>query len=155
MVESAPMSRAAKKFDMEQWFRVFADNTRLRLINLLGDDEVCVCFLTEILKSPQSTISRHLSYLKKSGLVDSRRDGKWMHYRIVSPSNPDAAMVLENVKQWLAKDREMQEDRKRLMKFCCASELPEHLKDVPKPASKIQPAKRSANAKLQYSMSRN
>jgi ArsR family transcriptional regulator, arsenate/arsenite/antimonite-responsive transcriptional repressor len=139
------MSRAAKKIDMEQWFRVFADKTRLRLINLLGDDEVCVCFLTEILKSPQSTISRHLSYLKRAGLVDSRRDGKWMHYRIVPPSNSDAAIVLENVKRWLANDKEMQEDRKRLVKFCCSSELPENLKDVPKPLTNIQPARQRAN----------
>jgi ArsR family transcriptional regulator, arsenate/arsenite/antimonite-responsive transcriptional repressor len=127
------MSRAAKKVDMEQWFRVFADQTRLRLINLLGDDEVCVCFLTEILKSPQSTISRHLSYLKRAGLVDSRRDGKWMHYRLVSPLDSDAATILENVKKWLAKDRDMQADRKRLVKFCCAPELPDHLKGVPMP----------------------
>ena len=129
------MRRAAKKIDKEQLFRAFADKTRLRLINLLGDDEVCVCFLTEILKAPQSTISRHLSYLRKSGIVSTRREGKWMHYRLIPPTDPNAAVIFEEVKNWLANDKEMQGDRKRLVKFCCATELPTHLKDVPKPSA--------------------
>lgn len=145
MIESATMKRAAKKIDMEQLFRAFADKTRLRLINLLGDDEVCVCFLTEILKAPQSTISRHLSYLRKSGIVATRREGKWMHYRMITPADPDAAKILQNVKTWLANDRKMQEDRKRLVKFCCAPELPMHLKDAPKPISHLQSLMQIAN----------
>lgn len=132
------MKKAAKKVDMERLFRAFADKTRLRLINLIGDDEVCVCFLTEILKSPQSTISRHLSYLKRSGIVDSRREGKWMHYRLVLPADPDAAIILQNVKTWLMDDKEMQEDRKRLVKVCCAPQLPIHLQGAPKPISNLQ-----------------
>lgn len=139
MIESVVMKSVAKNVDMEQLFRALADKTRLRLINLLGDEEVCVCFLTEILKSPQSTISRHLSYLRRSGIVASRRDGKWMHYRLVLPSDPDAASVLQGVKTWLAHDRRMQEDRKRLMQVCCATKLPVHLKDAPKPISNLLP----------------
>jgi ArsR family transcriptional regulator, arsenate/arsenite/antimonite-responsive transcriptional repressor len=138
MVESAGMKNAGTKVDMEQLFRAFADKTRLRLINLLGEDEVCVCFLTEILKAPQSTISRHLSYLKRSGIVESRREGKWMHYRLVSPADPDAAAIFQNLKTWLANDQEMREDRKRLVKVCCAPQLPVHLKDAPKPKSNLQ-----------------
>jgi ArsR family transcriptional regulator len=139
------MRKAAKKVDMERLFRAFADKTRLRLINLIGDDEVCVCFLTEILKAPQSTISRHLSYLKRSGIVDSRREGKWMHYRLVSPIDSDAATILEDIKKWLAKDQEMQADRKRLVKVCCAPELPSHLKGVPLPIGVAQMLECTAN----------
>ncbi len=133
MLEYGAMGRASNAVSIEQLFRVFADRTRLRLINLLGDEEVCVCFLTEILKSPQPTISRHLSYLKRAGLVASRRDGKWMHYRLIPPTDAHAATVFQQVKNWLFNDKGMQEDRQRLMKFCCATELPTQLQGAPKP----------------------
>src|ERR1044072_6797076 len=127
------MGRASNKIDIERLFRVLADRTRLRLINLLGDEEVCVCFLTEILKSPQPTISRHLSYLKRAGLVAARREGKWMHYRLIPPTDVNAATIFQNERHCLANDKAMQEDRKRLVKFCCATELPTHLQGAPKP----------------------
>src|ERR1041384_3807791 len=88
------MMRKSKTFDKELFFRAFADRTRLRLLNLLGKDEVCVCFFVEILKTNQPKISRHLAYLRRAGVVGARRDGQWMHYRIVEPADPDAALVL-------------------------------------------------------------
>src|SRR5689334_14213572 len=112
MVRFCPMVNNTKKVDAEQLFRAFADKTRLRLINLLGEDEVCVCYLTEILRAPQPTISRHLSYLRRSGIVAARREGKWMHYRLVMPQDPNVATILEDVKHWLANDKEMQADRR-------------------------------------------
>lgn len=66
----------------DQVFKAFSDPTRLRLLNLLRGGEVCVCDLTEVLHSPQPKISRHLAYLKKAGLVVSRKDGLWMYYRL-------------------------------------------------------------------------
>ena len=129
------MSKAAQTFDKELFFSALADRTRLRLLNLIGDDEVCVCFFVEILKMNQPKISRHLAYLRKAGIVAARRQGTWMHYRIVEPRDPDAAQVLKNVREWLSKDGEMQRDRKRLVKVCCAPELPGQLQGAPRPAS--------------------
>ena len=63
-------------------FKAFADPVRLRLLNLLADGEVCVCHLHEALELPQSTVSRHLAYLRKRGLVVDRREGLWVHYRL-------------------------------------------------------------------------
>ena len=62
-------------------FQALGDNTRLRLLNLMGDQEICVCYFVEILEQPQPKISRHLAYLRRAGIVAARRDGKWMHYR--------------------------------------------------------------------------
>ncbi|MFT4571193.1 MAG: ArsR family transcriptional regulator [Hyphomicrobiaceae bacterium] len=65
-------------------FRALADRTRLRLLNLLGDREICVCDLCEVLGESQPKISRHLAYLRRVGLVAVRQRGKWKHYRIAS-----------------------------------------------------------------------
>jgi ArsR family transcriptional regulator, arsenate/arsenite/antimonite-responsive transcriptional repressor len=122
-----------KGIEMETFFRALADRTRLRLLNLLGDDEVCVCFLVEILKTSQPNVSRHLAYLRRAGIVGARRDGKWIHYRIVIPEDQHAARALEDVRSWLARDQEMQRDRKRLARACCGSTLPVQLQAAPKP----------------------
>jgi ArsR family transcriptional regulator len=129
------MSRTGKAFDKELFFSALADRTRLRLLNLIGKDEVCVCFFVEILDELQPKISRHLAYLRKAGLVSARRDGKWMHYRVVEPSDSQAARVLDDVMTWLSEDREMQRDRERLVKVCCAPQPPVQIQGAPKPAS--------------------
>ena len=59
-------------------FKAFADPVRLRLLNLLAEGEVCVCHLHEALGLPQSTVSRHLAYLRKRGLVVGRKEGLWV-----------------------------------------------------------------------------
>lgn len=98
----------------------------------MGSDEVCVCFFVEVLKTPQPKISRHLAYLRKAGIVGARREGKWMHYRIVQPRDARAAEMLKTVRDWLANDREMQRDRSRLQRMCCVR-VPAHLAMAPKP----------------------
>ena len=118
---------------MERLFKALADKTRLRLLNLMGSDEVCVCYFVEVLQTPQPKISRHLAYLRRAGIVDARREGKWMHYRIVQPKDPSAANVLKNIQNWLTNDREMQRDRSRLVHMCCFK-VPKHLTTAPKPA---------------------
>jgi ArsR family transcriptional regulator len=125
----------AKKFDMELFFRALADRTRLRLINLMGPDEVCVCFFVEILGAAQPKVSRHLAYLRRAGIVAARREGTWMHYRVVEPPHEDAARVLGDVREWLARDPEMVKDRKKLVKVCCSPEPPGQLVGAPLPAS--------------------
>ena len=64
-------------------FKALSDETRLRILGLLLDGELCVCDLMAVLQLPQSTVSRHLSYLKNTGWVDDRRCGVWMYYSIV------------------------------------------------------------------------
>ena len=129
------MTRKPKTFDKELFFRALADRTRLRLLNLMGGDEVCVCFFVEILKTNQPKISRHLAYLRRAGIVDARREGQWMHYRIVEPDDPGAAQVLKDMMSWLANDQEMQRDRQRLERICCAPQLPVSIQGAPRPAS--------------------
>jgi ArsR family transcriptional regulator len=122
-------------FDKELFFRALADRTRLRLLNLMGADEVCVCFFVEILKTNQPKISRHLAYLRRAGIVGVRRDGQWMHYRIAEPADPEVARLLKDVISWLAADPEMQRDRERLEKVCCAPRLPVSIQSAPLPSS--------------------
>jgi ArsR family transcriptional regulator, arsenate/arsenite/antimonite-responsive transcriptional repressor len=128
------MSKKAE-FDKELFFRALADRTRLRLLNLMRNDEVCVCFFVEILKTNQPKISRHLAYLRRAGIVGARREGQWMHYRVAEPTDPDAARLLKDVMTWLANDQEMQRDRERLVKICCAPQLPVSIQSAPRPAS--------------------
>jgi len=131
------MSRKSKEFDKELFFRALADRTRLQLLNLLRTDEVCVCFFVETLKTNQPKISRHLAYLRRAGIVGARRQGQWMHYRVVEPADADAARVLKEVMSWLANDQDMQRDRERLIKVCCAPQLPISIKGAPRPLSLV------------------
>jgi ArsR family transcriptional regulator len=121
------------KISSEQFFIAFSDQTRLRLLNLMGEDEVCVCFFVEILDELQPKISRHLAYLRRAGIVGARREGKWIHYRIVQPADPHVARILKDVLAWLKEDKEMQRDRARMMKICCAPTLPLQLLGAPWP----------------------
>src|SRR5512132_510563 len=118
------MSKSARTIDKDIFFSALADRTRLRLLHLMGEDEVCVCFFVEILKTNQPKISRHLAYLRRAGIVGARREGQWIHYRVVEPADADAARILKEVMSWLANDPEMQRDRDRLVKVCCAPQLP-------------------------------
>ena len=110
------MAAKAKAFNIERFFQALGDSTRLRLLNLMGDQEICVCYFVEILDQPQPKISRHLAYLRSSGIVAARREGKWMHYRIVMPPNIGAAQVLQQ-------------------KACCSPEKFVALQGAPLPTS--------------------
>lgn len=118
---------------MERFFQALGDNTRLRLLNLMGDQEICVCYFVEILEQGQPKISRHLAYLRHAGIVEARRDGKWMHYRIVMPPNIGASQVLRQTLSWLKEERSMQVDRARFSKVCCATEKFSSLQGAPLP----------------------
>lgn len=116
--------REAKTFDLEVFFAALADRTRLRLLNLMRDGEVCVCFFAETLETNNPKISRHLSYLRKAKLVTSRRDGKWMHYRIDEPKNDKAKEIFAKIMEMFKEDKEMQSDRARLSDVCCTPASP-------------------------------
>jgi ArsR family transcriptional regulator, arsenate/arsenite/antimonite-responsive transcriptional repressor len=129
------LKMASKGYNKELLFKALADRTRLRLLNLMGDDEVCVCFFVEVLRTPQPKISRHLAYLRRAGVVTARREGKWIHYRIVEPDDPRAVRVMKEVRAWLNEDSEMKNDRARLIKVCCSSQPPILIEGAPRPAS--------------------
>jgi ArsR family transcriptional regulator len=129
------MAKNVKSLTMEKLFRVLADRTRLRLLSLMTGQEICVCYLVEVLKTSQPKISRHLAYLRGSGIVAARREGRWMHYRVVPPSDPAAARILEEVQRRLAEDGAMQQDRARLVKACCMRQKLVRLSKAPPPAA--------------------
>jgi len=131
--------KTKKMFNMERFFQALGDNTRLRLLNLMGEQEVCVCFFVEILCGPQPKVSRHLAYLRSAGIVAARRDGKWMHYRIVMPPHIGASQILRQTLDWLKEDAAMQADRARLTKVCCSPAKYPLLEGAPLPASPAGP----------------
>jgi ArsR family transcriptional regulator, arsenate/arsenite/antimonite-responsive transcriptional repressor len=120
---------------MERFFIALSDHTRLRLLSLMGEDEVCVCFFVEVLQVNQPKISRHLAYLRRAGVVAARREGKWMHYRIVEPPDPHAAKIFREVRAWLKADPNMQRDCTRLVEVACSPDVPLQLQKAPRPAS--------------------
>ena len=109
--------------EMETAFMALADKTRLRLLNLMADSEVCVCFFTQVLGDSQPKISRHLAYLRNADLVEARRDGKWMHYSIKWPEDEGIRSVLRSTLTALADDAELQADKANYKKACCTPEL--------------------------------
>lgn len=125
---------ARQKYNIENLFKALADQTRLRLISLIGDSEVCVCFLVEILKTSQPKISRHLAYLRRAQIVTARREGKWIHYRLTEPPDEHAARILREVRASLTEHPEFQRDREKLEKVCCGVQLPVALRRAPRPA---------------------
>ncbi|MEP6924525.1 MAG: metalloregulator ArsR/SmtB family transcription factor [Pyrinomonadaceae bacterium] len=104
---------------METFFMALADRTRLRLLNLMREGEICVCYFTEALQEPQPKISRHLAYLRQAGLVETTRVGKWVYYRIAELENKDASIILQETANWLTNDEQMKLDRTRLIQISC------------------------------------
>lgn len=95
-------------------YAALADPTRLRILALLRDGEICVCHIHASLDVPQPTASRHLAYLRKSGLVEARREGSWMHYRLARLDNPVVASVVKAALHALTHTAIRSKDEKRL-----------------------------------------
>jgi len=97
-------------------FKALSDDTRLRILNLLFEGELCVCELMDALQMSQSRVSHQLSILKASGLVLDRREGKWMIYALKEREEGDlASSVLQILKEWKGKEI-LEKDRGRLQK---------------------------------------
>ena len=107
-------------FKLDEFFAALADRTRLRLLNLMRDGEVCVCFFAETLGTNNPKVSRHLACLKRAGLVTGRREGKWIHYSLSPPKDPQAAKLFESLLKTFESDKEMQADRASLVNVCCS-----------------------------------
>lgn len=124
--------------EMENLFMALADKTRLRLLNLMREDEICVCFFVEVLGESQPKISRHLAYLRNAGIVESRRDGKWMHYKIIEPEDRNAAQILRDTLNWLGSQEEMQNEYEALAEACCSPTAPITIVRAPKPETFVE-----------------
>jgi ArsR family transcriptional regulator, arsenate/arsenite/antimonite-responsive transcriptional repressor len=106
-------------YRLEHLFRALADSTRLRLVHLMAEREICVCYFVEVIDAPQPKISRHLAYLRRAGIVSARREGKWMHYQLVIPADLHAAAILKTTLDSLKQNKELQRDLQKLTKACC------------------------------------
>jgi len=126
------MSDFASSGSLARFFAALADPTRLRLLNLINGREVCVCYFVEILGQSQPKISRHLAYLKRAGIVEARREGKWMHYRI-RDLDADAATILAAALDTLRSDPAMLADLARLDRACCEPQQFVTLQGAPRP----------------------
>jgi ArsR family transcriptional regulator len=118
---------------MHTFFTALADRTRRRILNLIRDQELCVCFFTEVLDFSQPKISRHLAYLRSAEIVTARRDGKWMYYRIVQPDDLYAAQILHDTLDWLASQELMQADYEKLELICSSPTAPAQITRAPQP----------------------
>ncbi|HEX4075152.1 MAG TPA: metalloregulator ArsR/SmtB family transcription factor [Candidatus Acidoferrales bacterium] len=120
---------------LDHLFRALGDPTRLRLLNLIAEREVCVCYFVGILRISQPKVSRHLAYLRRAGLVEARRDGRWMHYRLATPREPVSAEILRATLAHLKSLTQMQRDMARLGSACCAPEKFVALRGAPQPVA--------------------
>jgi ArsR family transcriptional regulator len=96
---------------VDRMFRALSDPTRLRILGLLVQGELCVCDIVNTLRLPQPTISRHLAYLRESELVEARREGLWMYYKMVAPQTPFEKKLIECL-------------------ACCVDEVPQLARDA-------------------------
>lgn len=97
-----PITADAPHLDaLEALFRALSDRTRLRILALLAQGEVCVCDIQTSLGIPQPTASRHLAYLRRSGLVTDRRKGLWVYYGLSEQADPVVRGVLGAVGEGL------------------------------------------------------
>lgn len=107
---------------LESTYKALADATRLRILTLLVEGEVCVCNIHDTLRLPQPTASRHLAYLRSAGLVEARREGTWMHYRMAT-LDPVIDGVVRSATHAMSHVSSAGKDRQRFEK-CCGKSLP-------------------------------
>jgi len=113
MKRTAAAGNSGRIDGLERVFRALADKTRLRILALIGGNEVCVCHIHDSLGLAQPTVSRHLAYLRRAGLVDTRRDGVWMHYQLSASLDPSVRSVVNAAIEALTGTRDAVQDRRQ------------------------------------------
>ena len=113
--------RAEQLTQLEELFKALADATRLRILRLLMAGEVCVCDIHDTLKIPQAKASRHLAYLRRAGLVTTRREGLWVHYTLATSADPIIATIKDATTHVLGHVDALKKDAERFEKRtgCC------------------------------------
>jgi len=103
--------------ELVQVYKALSDETRLRIVFLLQTGgELCVCDLMAVLNLPQSTVSRHLAYMRGSGLVRDTRKGVWMYYRL-REQDPLSSGVLNILREQFLRSKTAEADRQRLFEY--------------------------------------
>jgi ArsR family transcriptional regulator, arsenate/arsenite/antimonite-responsive transcriptional repressor len=118
---TSPAPRVRNAAALTGLYQALADTTRLRILAILAQQapdggELCVCHIHDSLGVSQPTASRHLAYLKRAGLVTARRDGVWMHYRLVRPADAVLAPVFDAALHALGHADSTARDRARLQR---------------------------------------
>ena len=113
------MKTAAPTNRVDRMFRAFSDRTRLRILHLLRQGELCVCDLVQVIGAPQPKVSRHLAYLRKAGLVESRKDGLWIYYSLAYPRRPFHEKLLDCLANCFQDVPELARDARRLKSSKC------------------------------------
>ena len=124
---------------LEEAFKAFADPTRLRILGLLAAGEICVCNIHECLGIPQPMASRHLAYLRKKGLVLTRKEGLWVHYKLAPLEEPVMRVLMSAVTHVLSHCEAITEDRERLeaQTGCCGAASTRDMFECCVPAKKM------------------
>ena len=102
-------------------FRAFSDRTRLRILHLLLNGELCVCDIVIVIRVPQPTASRHLAYLLRAGLLKKRKQGLWAYYRLATATSPFHRSLLKCLNDCFQDVVELASDAKRAASanICC------------------------------------
>ena len=110
--------------EIAEIFKALSDETRLRIFRLLLEGELCICDLMEVLELPQSKVSRHMAYLKHSGLVSDRRGGVWIYYSLKEPRNKLHEYLMRCIRDCFGENEVFNGDLQRLksleVKKACA-----------------------------------
>ena len=104
--------------ELTRLFRALADETRVRIVALLSHGELCVCHLIKALELSQPNISRHLGILRMAGLVDARRDGTWVYYKLAEQSHAAVQTTLAALTEAFGAERAIKVDHAKLKKSC-------------------------------------
>ena len=102
-------------------YKALSDPTRLRMLALLVEGEVCVCEIHDTLRLPQPTASRHLAFLRRTGLVEARRDATWMYYRLADV-DPVVKGIVQHAAHAMSHVKDATRDRRRF-ESCCGRAL--------------------------------
>jgi len=118
---SAEGAKADQLAQLEGLFKALADATRLRILRLLMAGEVCVCDIHDTLRIPQAKASRHLAYLRRAGLVTTRREGLWVHYSLSKSADPVVSTIEDATTHVLGHVESLKKDAERFEKRtgCC------------------------------------
>jgi len=125
-------AKADQLQQLEELFKALADATRLRILRLLMAGELCVCNIHDALKIPQAKASRHLAYLRRVGLVTTRREGLWVYYSLSKSADPIVATIEDATTHALGHVEALRKDAERLEKQtgCCVPAAA-HTTDLP------------------------
>jgi ArsR family transcriptional regulator, arsenate/arsenite/antimonite-responsive transcriptional repressor len=101
---------------VDAMFRAVSDRTRLRILNLLRDGELCVCHIVDVLNLPQPKVSRHLAYLRRTGLVLARKEGLWSYYHLAAAQSEFHEKLLQCLGTCFKEVPDLSRDAERLKK---------------------------------------